>query len=251
MKPNPLIPPIIARHNYLDPENPGPKSTVYCGDAVKLMKHFPDKYFKLAIVDPPYFSGPEKREYYGQKESTIGVKRVNYPITQTWEIPGKDYFKELFRVSENQIVWGCNYYDFTFGPGRIIWDKVNQGTSYSDCELAYCSLHDSVRIFRYMWNGMCQGKNIKEGGTMQGNKRLNEKRIHPTQKPVALYRWLLHKYANEGDNILDTHLGSGSHRIAAYEMGFDFTAMELSPEHFKNQNDRFLKEREQRTIIFN
>lgn len=118
------------------------------------MKEFPDKYFELAIVDPPYFSGPEKREFYGRNVSPIGVQR-HYKSSANWEVPNKKYFTELARVSKNQIIWGFNYYDVNFmGSGRIIWDKVNGDSSFSDAEIAYCSIHDSVRLFRYMWNGM-------------------------------------------------------------------------------------------------
>src|SRR5690625_2630308 len=134
-----------------------------------LMSRYPDKHFHLAIVDPPYFSGPEKRGYYGRKESRIGVKRIDYPVTETWEVPDEKFFNELFRVSKNQIIWGVNYFEYNFpSPGRIIWDKVNYESSFSDCEVAYCSLHDSVRLFRYMWNGMMQGKSITEGHIVQG-----------------------------------------------------------------------------------
>lgn len=218
---------------------PVASSTVIQGDCLQIMRNWADKKFKLAIVDPPYFSGPQKRQYYGQKISSKGVKRIDYPVTETWDIPGIEYFNELFRVSEHQIVWGCNYFRWHFGPGRIIWDKVNYDSSFSACEEAYCSLHNSTRLFRYMWNGMMQGKSIKEGHVMQGNKKLNEKRIHPTQKPVLLYKWILQEYAEKGWNILDTHLGSGSHRIAAYDLGFDFTAIELSKDHLENQEHRF------------
>lgn len=214
-------------------------SIVYNEDCVKGMERFPDKHFDLAIVDPPYFSGPEKRMFYGNKHSSIGVKRIDYPITETWGIPGPDYFRQLFRVSKHQIIWGCNYFRRDFGPGRIIWDKVNGDSSFSDCEIAYCSMHDSVRLFRYMWNGMMQGKSITEGHVMQGNKKLNEKRIHPTQKPVALYRWMLSEYAKSGWNILDTHIGSGSSRIACDELGFGFTGFELSRIHFDRQERRY------------
>lgn len=214
-------------------------STGIHGDAVAIMKSCPDKMYKLAVADPPYFTGPEKRQYYGQKVSNKGVKRIDYPVTETWQIPGEDYFNELFRVSEHQIIWGCNYYNQIFGPGRIIWDKVNGDSSFSDCEEAYCSLHDSIRLVRYMWNGMMQGKSLKEGHVMQGNKKMNEKKIHPTQKPILLYKWLFDNYVEEGWNILDTHLGSGSSRIAAYDMGIDFTGIELSPVHFNNQEARF------------
>jgi len=145
------------------------------------------------------------------------VKRPFYQAKH-WSVPGDDYFQELVRISCRQIIWGCNYFQYPFGSGRIVWDKVNGNSSFSDCEIAYCSSIDTVRMFRFMWNGMCQGKSINEGYIQQGNKRLNEKRIHPTQKPVALYKWLLSNYANAGDTILDTHLGSGSICIACDEL---------------------------------
>lgn len=194
------------------------------------MKQYPDKYFELAIVDPPYFPGPNKRKYYGRSESTTNIPRVEYPVIDTWDIPDEEYFRELKRVSKNQIIWGCNYYYQIFGSGRIIWDKCNGSSSFSDCEIAYCSVHDSVRLFRYMWNGMMQGKSFEEGHIQQGNKRLNEKRIHPCQKPVNLYLWILEKYAKSGDKILDTHAGSASSLIACYRMGFDYVAFEKSKE---------------------
>lgn len=171
---------------------------LYNMNCMKGMKQFPDKYFELAIVDPPYFSGPEKRGYYGRKISPIGVQR-HYNITDNWDIPGEEYFIELARVSKNQIIWGCNYYKYIFsGSGRIVWDKCNGESSFSDVEIAYCSMHDSVRLIRYMWNGMMQGKSISEGWIQQGDKSKNEVRIHPTQKPVKLYKWLLMKYAKPG-----------------------------------------------------
>lgn len=201
-------------------------------DCMEGMAEFPDQYFDLAIVDPPYFSGPERREFYGRRVSPIGVQRT-YRRSEAWQVPGKAYFEELMRVSKNQIIWGCNYFDYPFGPGRIIWDKCNGNSSFSDCEIAYCSQHDSVRLFRYMWNGMMQGKSISEGHIQQGNKQLNEKRIHPTQKPTALYKWLLQKYAKPGDKILDTHVGSGSSMIAAYDAGYEFTGFEIDPYYYK------------------
>lgn len=215
------------------------QSIAILGDCMDVMPKYRDKHFDLAIVDPPYFSGPEKRMFYGSKVSSRGVKRIDYPVTKTWDIPEDRYFKELLRISKNQIIWGCNYFDYKFPPGRIVWDKCNGESSFSDCEIAFCSFHDSVRLFRYMWNGMLQGKNILEGHKQQGNKRLNEKRIHPTQKPVALYNWLFSKYANSGDTILDTHLGSGSSRIAAYDAKLDFTGIELNEIYFLKEEKRF------------
>lgn len=214
-------------------------SEVYNMDCMDYMKSLPDKFFDLAIVDPPYFDGPNKLGYYGKNISSSGVKRSGYKVKR-WNIPGIDYFNELFRVSKNQIIWGVNYYPYgCFSSGRIVWDKVNGNSSFSDCEIAYCSLIDSVRMFTYMWNGMCQGKSLKEGHIQKGNKLKNEKRIHPTQKPIALYAWLLSNYAKQGDRILDTHLGSGSSRIAAYRMGFDFYATEIDKDYFEAQEKRF------------
>lgn len=143
------------------------------------------------------------------------------------------------RVSKKYIVWGCNYFDVVFSHGRIVWDKCNGESSFSDCEIAATNCHESVRLFRYMWNGMMQGKSISEGHIMQGNKKLNEVRIHPTQKPVALYTWIFSRYAKPGDKILDTHLGSGSSRIAAYDAGLDFVGCEKDQHYFKAQEERY------------
>lgn len=210
----------------------------YNMDCMEAMRKMPSKCFDLAVVDPPYFSGPERRGYYGCKTSKIGVHR-DYPISPTWEIPGQEYFEELLRVSKKQIVWGCNYFNFCFPPGRIVWDKCNGGSSFSDCEIAATNCHNSVRLFRYMWNGMLQGKSVAEGSIMQGDKRKNETRIHPTQKPIALYSWLFGRYTKPGYKILDTHLGSGSSRIAAYEAGLDFVGFEIDSDYFRMQEERF------------
>lgn len=209
----------------------------YNMDCMDGMKQFPDKYFDLAVVDPPYFSGPEKRGFYGRNVSPIGVKRT-YRISEEWTVPDKEYFEELFRVSKHQIIWGCNYFRYDFPSGRIVWDKCNGKTDFSDCEIAACSLHDSVRLFRYMWNGMMQGKSINEGWIQQGNKRLNEKRIHPTQKPVALYQWIFEKYAEKGMKILDTHVGSGSSLIAAHDAGLQYVGFELDEYYYKISKKR-------------
>lgn len=215
-------------------------------DCQEGMKEFPDKRFDLAITDPPYFSGPEKRGFYGRRISPIGVRR-DYQKSDHWRVPGPEYFEELTRVSKNQIIWGINYFPHAanLGPGRIVWDKCNGSSSFSDCEIAYCSLHDSVRLFRYMWNGMMQGKSITEGHIQQGDKRKNEKRIHPTQKPVALYKWLLMEYAKPGDKILDTHAGSGSCLVACEDMGFEYVAFEIDPKYCDLIRERLREERAQ------
>lgn len=142
------------------------------------------------------------------------------------------------RVSKKQIIFGCNYFDYPLIGGRIVWDKCNDGSDQSDAEIAYCSMNDRVDIFRYMWRGMFQGKSITEGTTQQGNKRLNEKRIHPTQKPVALYEWLLSRYAKPNDIILDTHVGSASSLIACYNTNHKFVGFELDEYYYKVSKQR-------------
>lgn len=215
--------------------------TLHHGDCLELLREIPDKSFDLVIADPPYFSGPERRGYYGKRISTTGISRVDYPKSDKWQIPGEEYFRELERVSRYYIVWGCNYFDHVFAPGRIVWDKCNTSSSFSDCEIAATNLFTSVRMFRFMWNGMCQGKSMNEGWIMQGNKKLNEKRIHPTQKPVALYGWLLNNYAKEGWKILDTHLGSGSHAIACYQLGFSLLGIELDKQYYDAARKRLIE----------
>lgn len=218
------------------------------GDCMEGMARYPDRYFDIAVVDPPYFSGPEKRAYYGRRVSPIGVQR-RYELSDEWGIPDKAYFDELMRVSEHQIIWGCNYFDYPFGPGRIVWDKCNGDSSFSDCEIAYCSLHDSVRLFRYMWNGMLQGKDIRNGHIQQGNKKLNEKRIHPTQKPVNLYRWIIQRYIKPGWRVLDTHVGSASSLIAYHEAGIEFVGFEKDERMYDLSMERYRKETAQMSIF--
>jgi site-specific DNA-methyltransferase (adenine-specific) len=222
---------------------------IYLMDCMQGMKQFPDKYFELAIVDPPYFSGPEKRLFYGKKVSSIGVKRL-YKKSSMWHIPTADYFNELERVSKKYIVWGCNYYNYKFNSGRIVWDKVNDSSDYSDCELAATNIFNHTRIFRFMWNGMLQGS-LSDGSKMEGNKAKNEKRIHPTQKPIQLYKWLLKNYAKPSDKILDTHGGSFSSVIACLEMGFEYIAFEIDEEYYKNGLKRIDQYKSQLKIFTN
>lgn len=202
------------------------------------MSRYPDKYFELAIVDPPYFKDYGKEIYPGATISTTGIKRNRFH-SKYWQVPNDTYFNELYRISKNQIIWGINYYEkYAKSVGRIVWDKVNDKSSFSKAEIASCSFGISVQMFRYMWNGM-----------LQGDMKNKEQRIHPTQKPVALYKWILDKYAKPNDKILDTHLGSGSSRIAAYDMGFDFTAFELDSEYFAAQEKRFNTHIQQQTLF--
>src|SRR5512136_2209877 len=180
-------------------------------DNMKWMKTLPDKYFDLVIDDPPYHEGANKGDYYR------GGNRKHYTVYKnicTWKVPGQSYFDEIFRISKHQIIWGINYYNIKNpGHGRIIWDKKNdnEGNGFSDCEIAFCSLINSVKIFRYLWNGFL----------MEKQKHGREIKIHPTQKPVSLYSWCLKNYAKPGWKIGDLHVGSGSSRIACYDMGFD------------------------------
>lgn len=222
------------------------KNIAYNMDCMEYMRSLPDKAFELAIVDPPYGIGEDggkKRDHYVKQKNgkRLFVKDGEYS-KRNWDTatPPKEYFSELFRVSQNQIIWGANYFELP-AAGAIVWDKVNDGSDQSDCEIAFCSLNKRVDILRYMWRGMFQGKSLSEGTVQQGDKSKNEERIHPTQKPVALYTWLLQKYAKPGDKILDTHLGSGSSRIAAYDLGFDFVGCEIDRDYFKAQEERFEK----------
>ncbi|MGJ8619592.1 MAG: DNA methyltransferase [Methylophilaceae bacterium] len=209
-------------------------ASLYNMDCMELLHSLPDKSFDLAIVDPPYFNGPNKLGYYRKERvCALGVRSRVYKSIDTWDVPGQSYFDELKRVSRHQIVWGINNYEVYLGPGRIVWDKVNNTSSFSDCEIAYCSLFDSVKLFRYMWNGMMQGLSAEKGTVQQGNKKKNELRIHPTQKPVVLYEWLLVNYAKPSFKIIDTHLGSMSLVIACLKLGYEITGSEIDPEYFK------------------
>jgi site-specific DNA-methyltransferase (adenine-specific) len=200
-------------------------------DCMTYMATLPDKAFDLAIVDPPY--GIDAGEIFGGelRKSGNGAAMKTAFEKKSWdlEIPNANYFKELFRVSKNQIVWGANYMTEHLPPsmGWIVWDKDNGTTKFSDCELAYSSFDRALRKYKYMWNGM-----------LQGDMKNKETRIHPTQKPVKLYEWLLTNYAEKGQKILDTHLGSGSIAIACNNLGFDLVGCELDQDYYKAACDR-------------
>ena len=188
------------------------ESLVFNMDCMEGMAQYPDKYFDLAIVDPPYGIGISNNSFR-QKQNK-----------KDWdnEIPNILYFNELYRVSKNQIIWGGNYFNLPSSQGFIIWDK-KQPFNFSSamCEYAWSSIQKPAKIF-YL-----------HVVTAETNK------IHPTQKPVKLYKWLLTNYANKGDKILDTHLGSGSSRIAAWDLEFDFVGYELDKDYFDAQEKRF------------
>lgn len=207
-------------------------------DCMEAMKEMEDNQFDLAIVDPPYFEEYGKEIYPGAEISTTGIKRNRFE-SKHWEVPSQEYFYELFRVSKNQIIWGCNYYaKYIPSVGRIIWDKKNDKSTFSKCELASHSFGLRVDQFRYTWNGM-----------LQEDMKNKETRIHPTQKPVKLYEWLLMNYAKEGDKILDTHLGSGSIAIACHNLGFDLTGYEIDQEYFSAAVKRYQQHKNQLRIF--
>lgn len=193
-----------------------PKSEVFNMDCMVAMREMNDNQFDLAIVDPPYGLNIAK-----EKPRKSG--RWNY-TPKGWDVaPPPTYFQILQTVSKSQVVWGGNY--FSLGPcrGYVVWDKHQPVQNFADSEFAWTSFDKVARTFRYP--------------IIEQNFRT--KKIHPTQKPVALYKWLLTNYAKEGDTILDTHLGSGSSRIAAYDFGFDFTGYELDKDYYEAQEKRF------------
>ena len=217
-------------------------------DCMDMMRAAPDNHWDLAIVDPPYGrnegGGNDRCGFVRQKNGKkIPVVDGKY-VKKDWDNApaGPEYFHELFRVSKNQIIWGINYYDIKAPGGRIVWDKVNDGAHQSGAEIAYCSMNERVDLVRYLWRGMMQGVSIKQGTVQQGDKSLNEKRIHPTQKPIILYRWLLNKYAQPGQRILDTFMGSGSIAIACHYAGYHLTACELDPDYFQDAVKRIREE---------
>ena len=187
-------------------------------DNMKLMSRYEDNYFDLAIVDPPYGIGDK---FKGGK---TGKMNFNEVVNKGWDIkpPTKEYFKELIRVSKNQIIWGGNYFLDNLQSSRcfIVWDKkISQDFSLAMCELAWTSFDKLAKIYRLSVP--------KVGG-----------KIHPTQKPIKLYEWLLMNYAKEGDKILDTHLGSGSIALACHNLGYDLTACELDKEYYNDAMKR-------------
>ncbi len=200
---------------------------------MELMARYPDNYFDLAIVDPPYGNIDAIGLNDNKKKGKQATKRKGYHLFENIA-PDNEYYLELERVSKNQIIWGGNFLGLC--GGVIVWNK--NGTAFGEGEIAICSTHKSVQIFEFTWNGM-----------LQGDMKNKETRIHPTQKPVALYKWILDKYAKQGDKILDTHLGSGSIAIACHDYGFDLTACELDKEYFDKAMQRLKNHQSQLTIF--
>jgi len=202
---------------------------VYNEDCMAAMAKMEDNTFDLAIVDPPYGNIDAIGLSDCVNKNKQATKRTQYKQFENIA-PSKQYFQELFRVSKKWIVWGGNF--FGISGGVIAWNK--HGTAFGEGEIAICNTHKSVRFFDYTWNGM-----------IQENMKYKEQRIHPTQKPVALYKWLLSKYAKKGWVILDTHLGSGSSAIAAHELGFNFVGYKLDTDYYNDALKRLHRHQRQ------
>ena len=202
-------------------------------DCMEYMAGLPDKAFELAIVDPPYGIGESGAN--NKSRGKLAVAQDYKPFSgDDKEPPKQEYFTELQRTSKNQIIFGANHF-IDLIPLRsscwVVWDKVTGDSDFADCELAWTSFKTAVRQFRFQWSGM-----------LQGNMKNKEYRIHPTQKPVKLYEWLLKNYAKPGDKILDTHLGSGSSAIAAHYGGFEFVGCEIDEHYYNAALERYNRE---------
>ena len=213
------------------------KITITNEDNMELMSRYPDNYFDLAIVDPPYGIGMDGAIGGGKLAKVTKHKKKSWDSS----VPSKEYFNELIRTSKNVIIWGANHFIENIPNGNssswIVWDKDNSG-NFADCELAWTNHKTAVRKFEFRWNGM-----------LQGDMKNKETRIHPTQKPVALYKWLLDKYAKQGDKILDTHLGSGSIAIACHDYGFELTACELDKDYYDKAIERITNHTKQQKLF--
>lgn len=201
-------------------------------DCLEAMREMPDLFFDLAVIDPPYGIGENGSKAASRRKLASTVEYEPFE-GQDKEPPPAEYFKELVRVSKNQIIFGANHFISRIPPPAdtpcwIVWDKQNGGSDFADFEMAWTSFCRAARIFRFRWAGM-----------LQGNMKNKETRIHPTQKPVALYAWIFEKFAKPGDWILDTHLGSGSSRIAAWDAGMNFMGYEKHKGYFEAQEKRF------------
>ena len=202
-------------------------------DCMNIMPNYPDGYFDLAIVDPPYGISED-----GAKNHSRGLLAEPTKFTpKDWDknSPDKSYFDELLRISKNQIIFGANHFISKIPYNSscwIVWDKQNGTTDFADCELAWTSFKTAVRKYEFMWNGM-----------LQGDMKNKQKRIHPTQKPIQLYEWILRNYAKKDYKILDTHLGSGSIAIACHNFGVkEFVGIEIDKEYFDSSKERFEKD---------
>ena len=201
-------------------------------DCLEAMRNMSDNQYDLAIVDPPYGIADNPSRHKGSGKLKNRFLNKNADKFAKWDkVPKKEYFDELFRVSKEQIIWGGNYFDLHATRGFLIWDKKQPFPNFSACEYAWLSFQVPSKIYE------------------QAVTRIGENKIHPTQKPVKLYEWLLMNYAKEGDKILDTHLGSGSIAIACHNLGYDLTGYEIDKEYYDNAIKR-IKNHQAQTRIF-
>ncbi len=207
------------------------ESGFYNMDCMDGMAQFPDKFFELAIVDPPYGIG----NFIPQNMSKTG-RKISSAVTWNDNTPSQDYFDSLCRVSRNQIIWGANYYNsFPKGGGALVWNKGDANPVFSQCEIASLSFQKRVDYVLINWQSGFHRENI-------------EHVVHPCQKPISLYKWLLSKYAHPGDKILDTHVGSASSLIACHQMGFEYWGFELDADYYKAATERLNKVKAQVSI---
>jgi site-specific DNA-methyltransferase (adenine-specific) len=237
------------------------------GDCMEIMPYYPDNYYHIGSVDPVYgINGNSHRQNEGRGKQTKSRKYHN----ALWYQQKTDdlYFAELKRVTIDQIIFGANYFPSICGtefkpPRRneyeqfilehptnwIIWDKVNSNISYNDCELIWVSFPVPTEILYFMWSGMMQGKSFRDGLTMNPYKSRNQKRIHPTEKPFEIYKYLHTRFSMPGYRILDTHMGSGSQRIVCWDLKLEYTGIEIEPKYFYDQQSRFYIHISQKTIF--
>ena len=214
-------------------------ATIMNVDCMEYMRTLPDKFFDLAIVDPPYGIGMDRG-----KIGIDGTAKANNYLKKDWDgfAPTHEYFNELTRVSKNQIIWGANHFADALpcpkSPCWIVWDKEKVGGLFADSELAWTSFKTAVRNFKYQWHGM-----------LQGDMKNKEARIHPTQKPVKLYEWILTNYANPGQSIFDSHMGSGSSAIACNNLGFEYVGCELDEDYYNAACERIAKHAQQERLF--
>jgi site-specific DNA-methyltransferase (adenine-specific) len=211
---------------------------IICGDCLEVMKEIPDKSVNLVLTDPPYGikESNEKNKTRGKYCSPKDYGHYDWDKQKV----KKEYFEEIRRVSKNQVIFGGNYYASILGDSScwLVWDKDNGKNDFSDCELAWTSFKTAVRKFKWRWNGM-----------LQEDMKNKEKRVHPTQKPLPLFKWILEKYSQPNDIILDPFLGSGTTALACLELNRHFIGIELSPEYCEIARNRISKIQPQ--LVFN
>lgn len=227
------------KHEYTNKH--GVKSVVYLMDCMTAMEQMGENEFSLSVVDPPYGIGEDG----GTNHTRSKIAKAKAFESKGWDrrAPNADYFDRLKIISSNQIIWGANHFldNVPFNvssPCWIVWDKLNGENDFADAELAWTSFKTAVRVFRFRWQGM-----------LQGDMKNKEERVHPTQKPTQLYDWIFHNYAKPNDTIFDSHLGSGSSRIAADKHNLPFLGVELDPDYFRDHCKRFDRYTAQLTLF--